>query len=108
MAIHNYAKTTTKCRYRYLGYLGYFVCFARAHGVEDANEVTLELLLSYQRDLFAHRKADGEPLSFGTQAQRLVPTAQFFAWLRRQHRIATNSATDLLMPRLTGACPRQP
>ena len=96
MAIHNYAKTTIKCRYRYLGY---FVSFAHIHRVDEAKEVTLELLLSYQHDLFAHRKHDGEPLSFSTQAQRLVPVAQFFSWLRRQHRIVTNPAADLLMPR---------
>jgi integrase/recombinase XerD len=96
MAIHNYARTTIKCRSRYLGY---FVDFARREGVDRSEDVTLEQLVSYQQSLFAHRKRDGEPLSFGTQAQRLVPVAQFFSWLRRQHRIYTNPAADLLMPR---------
>ena len=53
----------------------------------EAKEVTLDLLLGYQHALFSHRKRDGEPLSFGTQAQRLVPITQFFAWLHREHRI---------------------
>ena len=96
MAIHNYAKTTILCRSRYLGY---FVCFAAAQGVDESKEVTLEMLVSYQRALFAHRKRDGSPLSFGTQAQRLVPVAQLFSWLRRQHAISDNPAADLLMPR---------
>ncbi len=96
MAIHNYARTTITCRCRYLGY---FVEFAGAQGVDRSEDVTLELLVSYQQNLFAHRKRDGEPLSFGTQAQRLVPVAQLFSWLRRQHRIEVNPAADLLMPR---------
>ena len=36
---------------------------------------------------------------FGTQAQRLVPVAQFFLWLRRSGRITTNPAENLTMPR---------
>jgi len=96
MEIHNYAATTIGCRGRYLAY---FFTFARDQGVDEAKEVTLELLLAYQHALFAHRKRDGQPLSFGTQAQRLVPVAQFFSWLRREHRITTNPAADLLMPR---------
>ncbi|HUY22410.1 MAG TPA: tyrosine-type recombinase/integrase [Acidimicrobiales bacterium] len=96
MEVHNYATTTIACRSRYLAY---FFAFAHQHDVDEAKEVTLELLLGYQHTLFAHRKRDGEPLSFGTQAQRLVPVAQFFSWLRREHRIVTNPAADLLMPR---------
>jgi integrase/recombinase XerD len=96
MAIHNYARTTIECRSRHLGY---FVCYAAEHGVAESTDVSLELLVSYQQGLFAHRKSDGNPLSFGTQAQRLVPVAQLFSWLRREHRIAVNPAADLLMPR---------
>lgn len=51
MAIHNYAKTTMKCRSRYLGY---FTDFARLNGVDRSEDVTLELLVSYQQSLFAH------------------------------------------------------
>lgn len=96
MEIHNYARLTIECRGRYLAY---FITFARESAVDEAKEVTLELLLSYQHALFVHRKRDGQPLSFGTQAQRLIPVAQFFSWLRREHRIFTNPAADLLMPR---------
>lgn len=96
MAVHNYAKTTISCRCRYLEY---FVSFIGARGINRSEDVTLELVVSYQQNLFAHRKRDGEPLSFGTQAQRLVPVAQLFSWLRRQHRIAINPAAELLLPR---------
>ena len=96
MAIHNYAKTTINGRLRYLDY---FVDFAGAQGVKRSEDVSLELLVSYQQSLFVHRKRDGAALSFGTQAQRLVPVTQMFSWLRRQHRIASNPAADMLMPR---------
>lgn len=96
MQIHNYAETTIDCRRRYLGY---FIAFADTQDIVEAKEVTLELLLAYQQALFAHRKRNGDPLSFGSQAQRLVPVSQFFSWLRREHRIADNPAVDLLMPR---------
>lgn len=96
MSVHNYAKTTLISR-RY--YLGYFLAFAARHSIETAGAVTLEDLLAYQHELFLYRKADGCPLSFATQMQRLVPVAQLFCWLRRQGRIAANPAADLVMPR---------
>ncbi len=96
MCVHNYAKTTIVSR-RY--HLGYFTHFAGLRGLHRAEEVTLEDLLSYQHQLFLHRKRDGAPLSFATQMQRLVPLAQFFSWLRRNGRIPANPATDLVMPR---------
>ncbi len=70
MAVHNYASTTIT-----------------------------EMLTAYQQQLFSHRKRNGAPLSVATQAQRLVPVVQFLGWLRREQRIETNPAADLLMPR---------
>jgi integrase/recombinase XerD len=96
MRVHNYALTTIACRERYLGY---FICFASHRGIDAVEEVTFEMLRDYQHQLFSHRKRDGLPLSFGTQAQRLVPVAQFFSWLRRSGRITSNPAADLTMPR---------
>ena len=50
-------------------------------------EVTYELVVDYQAALHEYRKVDGTRLSVATQVQRLVPVAQFFSWLRREHRI---------------------
>ncbi len=96
MEVHNYARTTIENRRRYLDY---FLEFTHCRGVDDPSLVTFECLLSYQQQLFEHRKRDGLPLTFGTQVQRLVPVTQFFTWLRREHRINANPAADLLMPR---------
>jgi len=96
MRVHNYAKTTIACRQRYLDY---FICFGASRGITKVGAVTFEVLQDYQHHLFAHRKLDGLPLSFGTQAQRLVPVAQFFSWLRKTGRTTSNPAADLTMPR---------
>jgi integrase/recombinase XerD len=96
LRVHNYASTTIACRQRYLAY---FASFCREQRVEDACAVTLELLQRYQQQLFEHRKRDGLPLAFATQAQRLVPVCHFFSWLRRTGRLSVNPAADLLMPK---------
>jgi integrase/recombinase XerD len=61
--------------------------------------VTADLLKSYQTHVFLHRKANGDPLSFGTQVQRLIPIQQFFTWLRKNGRLTTDPAIDLTLPR---------
>jgi hypothetical protein len=66
MAIHNYAKTMISCRCRYLRY---FVDFAAAEGFERSEDVTLELLASYQQSLFAHSRSP--------QARRHVPFLRY-------------------------------
>lgn len=96
MEIHNYAATTVISR---TYHLRYFVSFAQRRGIEDSPAVTLELLIDYQAALFNHRTREGVPLSMATQTQRLVPVRQFFAWLRREHRLAADPAADLVMPR---------
>jgi integrase/recombinase XerD len=96
LQVHNYADTTVACRVRYLAY---FTRFCHRQGIEDPTEVTFELLQTYQRQLFEHRKRCGEPLATATQAQRLVPITHFFTWLRRSGRLAVNPASDLVMPK---------
>jgi len=96
MAVHNYSPTTIANRDTYLHY---FVEYAHLHGVELAEDVTLELLLEYQIYLYQYRKTNGQPLAVSTQLQRLVPLSKFFSWLRFEGRIEINPAADLLMPR---------
>jgi integrase/recombinase XerD len=96
LRVHNYAETTIAARVRYLSYFTRF-CFAA--GVQAPEAVTFELLQGYQQQLFDYRKRDGKQLTVATQAQRLVPVAHFFTWLRRSGRLAVNPASDLLMPK---------
>jgi len=96
LQVHNYAETTVVFRRRYLDY---FCSFCSEVGVDERGRVTLELIQGYQQHLFDYRKANGQPLGFATQAQRLIPVAHFFAWLRRSRRLTANPAADLLMPK---------
>jgi len=96
MQVHNYASTTIRNR---RCHLAHFEGWARGRNLRCAHQVRLEDLVDYQCQLFAHRKLNGLPLSIGTQVQRLVPVTQLFTWLRREHRIESNPAADLLMPR---------
>jgi integrase/recombinase XerD len=96
LRVHNYADTTIESRRRYLGY---FTAFCRRDGIDDPRAVTFELVQRYQQQLFEHRKRDGQPLTFATQAQRLIPVREFFSWLRRTGQITGNPASDLLMPK---------
>jgi integrase/recombinase XerD len=96
MQVHNYAETTIMARRHHLRY---FTGFCSQHGIEDAREVTFELLQRYQQQLFEHRKRDGQPLAFATQAQRLIPICHFLSWMRRSGRLTVNPASDLLMPK---------
>ena len=95
MKIHNYARTTIANRGVYLRYLS---CFLAKREIQTSEAVSLEELLDYQQALYSHRKRDGLPLTVATQAQRLVPVAQFYSWLRRTGRLETNPSADLMMP----------
>jgi len=62
-------------------------------------QVSKQMLDRYQRVLFYKRKANGEPLSFGAQCNRLAGIRVWFRWLVRQDHLAGNPATELQMPR---------
>jgi integrase/recombinase XerD len=96
LGVHNYAVTTIENRRRYLGYLDDFLT---TRSVIETEDVTPGVLEDYQEHLFAHRKANGEPLSFATQAQRLIPVQQLFSWLRQIGRLPADPAADLTTPR---------
>jgi integrase/recombinase XerD len=96
LSVHNYATTTIECRRRYLAYLARFLS---DRGIDDPQRVTFEVLKAYQEHLFTYRKANGQPLDFATQAQRLIPVQQLFSWLRRSGALGCNPAADLTTPR---------
>ena len=57
---------------------GHAVILPADHGAMLGRVARLE---SYQRHLFHHKKANGAPLSFRTQAQRIIAVKSFFAWM---------------------------
>jgi len=96
LASHGYAPATLTGRRHHLVAMSAF--FAERE-VTDPIKVTPNLLDSYQRHLFHHKKRDGKPLSFRTQAQRLIPVKGFFAWLARMGTIPYDPAASLVLPK---------
>jgi integrase/recombinase XerD len=70
LAVHNYAAATIKDRRQSLTS---FILWSAERGISAPYEVTKPILERYQRHLYYHRKSDGEPLTFRTQAARMVP-----------------------------------
>lgn len=76
-----------------------FALWAHERGLTRPREITKPILERYQRRLYYHRKANGEPLSFRTQGARMVPVRAFFKWLARENLILFNPASELELPR---------
>lgn len=75
-------------------------------GVTRPVEVTRPMLVRYQRHLFHYRKANGDPLSFHSQAQRLLPVRAFFKWAVRNGHVLSNPASEIELPRLEHRLPK--
>jgi integrase/recombinase XerD len=96
LASHGYAEgTLSNRRHHLVGLAG----FLAEREITDPALVTPTLLDSYQRHLFHYKKRDGKPLSFRTQAQRLIPIKGFFAWLARSGAISFDPAATLVLPK---------
>jgi integrase/recombinase XerD len=76
LQIHNYAAPTVQNRQ---SYLGVFVAWCADRGLATPKEITKPILERYQRSLYTHRKANGEPLTFRAQHARLIPVEQVLA-----------------------------
>ena len=96
LAMRNFSPDTIRDRRHGLSV---FVLWCAERGIERPHEVTKPVLERYQRHLYYRRKPDGEPLSFRTQAQRLVPIRAWFKWLARENYILSNPASELELPR---------
>lgn len=94
--VHGYAEGTLRAR-RY--YLASFVSFLDEREVLDVTDVTATVLDSYQRHLYHQKKADGRPLSFRTQSQRLIPVKGLFAWLTRSEVLSFDPSLSLVLPK---------
>jgi integrase/recombinase XerD len=103
LAVHGYSPATIGSRRRDLaalaGWLG-------ERGVGRPVEVTRPMLIRWQRSLFHYRKPDGRPLSFRTQAQRVVSIRSFFAWAVKSNRVLANPAGELDLPKTEHRLPQ--
>ena len=83
-----------------------FAAWAAERGLIRVQEITRPILERWQRHLFLHRKADGEPLTVRSQLAHTLPLKAFFRWLARANHILYNPASDLELPRIGRRLPR--
>ncbi len=83
-----------------------FIAWCDDLGIDDPREITRPMLERYQRHLFYYRKADGTPLTLGSQLGCLAPLKTWFKWLAREHHILANPASEIELPRQPKRLPR--
>lgn len=101
--MRNYAESTIYSRD---GYLNVFLAWCKERELRRPAEVDRFTLQRFQRHLFHHRKADGEPLAFRSQRNGMLPLLAFFKWLTRRNVILYNPANELELPRVEKRLPR--
>jgi integrase/recombinase XerD len=103
MAARGYSGRTVGNR-RFM--LSYLVAWLAERGITRPVEVTRPVLESYQRWLFHYRKANGDPLSFRSQSQRLLAVRAFFKWAARHRHVLHNPASEIELPKAERRLPR--
>jgi integrase/recombinase XerD len=96
-AARGYSPRTTALR---ADALKRFIRWCDERGITRPQDVTRPILERYRRHLYHYRKENGEPLSFATQQQRLIPLRAFFKWLARENYLLANPASELELPRV--------
>jgi integrase/recombinase XerD len=76
-----------------------FIVWCDERGLQAPQDITRPILQRYQGHLYHYRKANGQPLTFNTQATRLMPIVSFFKWLTKENHILHNPASELELPR---------
>jgi integrase/recombinase XerD len=103
MAVSGYAEDTIRARRTALRR---FIAWCEERSLRDPKEITKPILERYQRHLFYYRKADGRPMTLGTQFGCLAPLKTFFKWLTKENHIPYNPASEITLPKLPKHLPR--
>ena len=83
-----------------------FIAWCDDRGLHRPQDITRPVLERYRRHLFHYRKRNGEPLSFATQSQRLMPIKALFKWLARENHILYNPASEMELPKVHRRLPK--
>ena len=103
MRTRNYSEVTVKDR---IAILRYFATWCAERGITQPSEVTKPILERYQRWLYHRRKANGQPLSFQSQCDRLSGVKGFFKHLAKTNEILSNPASELELPKVPRRLPK--
>ena len=96
MQVHNCTKKAVESK---RGELLPFLRWADERGLTYPQQISLNILESYQRHLWRYRKKNGKPLGISTQRGRLGALKIFFSWLCKHHVLEANPASDIELPR---------
>ncbi len=86
--------------------LNRFTLWCDERELNRPHDITKPILERYRRHLFHYRKSNGDPLSFATQQQRLIPIKAFFKWLSKENHILYNPASELELPKVHKRLPK--
>jgi integrase/recombinase XerD len=103
MLTHGYSADTVRARRIALRR---FITWCTERHLDDPRGITKPILERYQKSLFYYRKADGQPLTLGSQHGGLAPLKTWFQWLARENHILYNPASELVLPKQPKRLPR--
>jgi integrase/recombinase XerD len=103
MLVSGYSEDTVRARRTALRR---FIVWCEERALRDPTDITKPILERYQRHLFYYRKADGRPMTLGTQFGCLAPLKTFFKWLAKENHILYNPASEIALPKLPKHLPR--
>jgi integrase/recombinase XerD len=86
--------------------IGRFITWADERGLSKPQDITRPILERYQRHVYHHRKANGQPLTVSAQLGLVLPLQAWFKWLTKQNHILYNPAADLDLPTRPKALPK--
>jgi integrase/recombinase XerD len=85
---------------------GGLLTWADERGLSRPQDITRPILERYQRHIYHHRKANGQPLTVSAQLGLILPLQAWFKWLTKQNHILYNPAADLDLPTRPKALPK--
>jgi integrase/recombinase XerD len=98
-----FAAGTVTARSRHLSR---FAGWCDRHELGPLETIGMRELERYRDELIERRRADGQPLAWGTNAHHVTALRMLFAWAVRSGRLASNPAAELELPRQPMHLPR--
>jgi integrase/recombinase XerD len=88
--------------------LGWFLTWCEERSILAPQDLTRQVIERYQQHLHQHRKRDGQPLTYGSQVNRLNPVRAFCKWLLRENLVLADPAAALVLARPPRRLPQVP
>ena len=103
LAIRNYSRVTIRqSGYHLLSLLTWF----DERSIASLDQITTDVMASYQRYLFHYRQDNGKPLSVTARRARLTSIRSWFRWLRKAGHHTQDPCQDLELPKEERRLPR--